>query len=99
LYINVSKDDEKIAVALGKKLIKGHIQITEIAVYSKDMTGKFTLEHLKEFQYPDACMRFEFNAKNNNQLYFFTSSKLFMIDVTDESIYKTVYKYKSPLKS
>jgi len=97
--LNVSKDDEKIAVALGKKLIKSHIQITEIAVYSKDVDGLFTLEHLKEFQYPDACMRFEFNAKNNNQLFFFTSSKLFMIDMTDESIMKTVYKYRNPLKS
>lgn len=92
--MTVSHDDEKIAVALGKHLIKSMIQITELAVYSKDHTGKFTLEHLKEFNYPDACMRFEFNASNNNQLYFFNSSRLFMIDVTDESIYKTVYKYK-----
>lgn len=42
-------------------------------------------------------MRFEFNAKNNDQLIFFQHDKVFMIDITDESVNQTLYRFKEPL--
>lgn len=58
---------------------------------------EFQLDALKEFQYHDACMRFEFHASNSNQLIFFSKDKVFAIDIMDESFNKTLYKYKQPL--
>ena len=101
LYLAVSKDDQKIGVALGKKLIKNHQYISEIAVYNRQRTGdkeEFALEALKEFQYHEACMRFEFNVKNNNQLIFFQRDKVFMIDITDESVNQVLYSFKEALE-
>lgn len=101
LYLAVSKDDKKIGVALGRKLIKNHQYISEIAVYNRQRTGdkeEFALEALKEFQYHEACMRFEFNVNNNNQLIFFQRDKVFMIDITDESVNRVLYSFKEPLE-
>lgn len=101
LYLTVSKDDKKIGVALGRKLIKNHQYISEIAVYDRQRTGdkeEFALERLRDFQYHEACMRFEFDANNNSRLIFFQRDKVFMIDITDESFNKVLYSFKEPLE-
>lgn len=84
LYMCVSHDDQKIGVALGKKMIKNKQYITEIAVYTRQLKGdkfEYGLDVLKDFQYHDACMRFVFSITNNNQLIFFGKDKVFAIDI------------------
>lgn len=38
LYLTVSKDDKKIGLALGKRMVKDHIYISEIAIYERQKT-------------------------------------------------------------
>lgn len=46
----VSKDETKIACAIGFQLIKDEEKITEIAVYKKNPSdNKFEIEKLREF--------------------------------------------------
>ena len=49
--MTVSKDDQKIGLVIGKKLIKGINEITELAIYSRNAQNnyKFELERLREF--------------------------------------------------
>lgn len=59
--MNVSKDEKKIALALGKTIIKDHKKIQEIVVYQKNRDGKFELEKLRDIDFEDACHHFIFN--------------------------------------
>lgn len=84
LYMTVSKDEKKIALALGKTIIKDHKKIQEIVVYQKNRDGKFELEKLRDIDFEDACHHFVFNQKNSQELFFFTSHELFKLDYLDE---------------
>lgn len=59
LYVTVSHDDKKIGVTLGRRLIKDGFEITEVVIYSKnDVTGKFEIVKLRDFEFTDACYEF-----------------------------------------
>ena len=64
--MTVSKDDQKIGLVIGKKLIKGINEITELAIYSRNAQNnyKFELERLREFNKQDVCIQFHFNDQN-----------------------------------
>jgi hypothetical protein len=49
------------------------------------------LEKLRDFEFDDACIQFEFNNSNSKELFFFTREQVFKWDYTDESKYKEVY--------
>jgi len=86
LYITCSKDETKIGVALGTKLIRGGTKINEIAIYKKNTsTKRFELEKLRDFEMENACQQFYFNIKNNNELLFFTGKIVFKFHYNDES--------------
>jgi len=55
--MTVSADEQRIGVALGRKLIKDKQEITEIAIYKRDKrTDKFELDKLRDFEYTEACI-------------------------------------------
>ena len=59
LFMTVSADEERIGVALGRKLTKGRKQISEIAIYKRDkkmLASWWNLEKLKDFEYFGACI-------------------------------------------
>jgi hypothetical protein len=82
--MTISKDEKKIALALGKTIIKDHKKISEIVIYQKNRDGKFELEKLRDIEFTDACHHFVFNNKNSQELLFFTSHELFKLDYLDE---------------
>jgi hypothetical protein len=96
--MTISHDEEKIGVALGKFVIKDLFEITEIAIYKQNSHGKFELEKLRDFEFKDACIQFEFNNRNNRELIFFTREDVFKWDYIDESKEKeTYYKFDNAL--
>ena len=58
LYMTVSKDENKIGIALGKHIIKEQYKLLEIVVYSKNRDGRFDIEKLRDFEFHDACITF-----------------------------------------
>ena len=62
--MTISKDEKKIALALGKTIITDHKKISEIVIYQKNRDGKFELEKLRDIEFTDACHHFVFNNKN-----------------------------------
>jgi hypothetical protein len=78
-------------VALGKFKIKDLYQITEIAIYKQNSQGKFELEKLRDFEFDDACIQFEFNNLNSRELFFFTREEVFKWDYLDEAKDKELY--------
>lgn len=100
LYMTISQDEEKIGVALGKFIIKDLFEITEIAIYKQNSQGKFELEKLRDFEFKDACIQFEFNNKNSKELIFFTKEEVFKWDYIDESKEKEqLYKFDNELEA
>ena len=83
--MTVSADEERIGVALGRKMIKDRQEITEIAVYRRDKrTDKFELEKLRDFEHNEACIQFAFRNSNPHELLFFTQEKIFVFNFYDD---------------
>ena len=61
------------------------------------MGSRFELEVLKDFKYPQACMRFVFSTTNNNELIFFQRDKVIVIDTKNDDVERILYTYKEPL--
>ena len=77
LSIAVSKDDTKIAVAVGIELIKDEQEIQNIIVFKYDQRErKYVPEKNRVFNYPDACVQFNFDMASNNVLLFFCRKEL-----------------------
>ena len=92
-------DDSKIGVTLGKRLIKNGYQITEIVIYQKNQLGKYEIQKLRDFEYPDACYQFQFNKKNSEELLFMSNTEIFKYDYLDESKDKgEFYQFQSRLE-
>ena len=64
---------------MGRHLIKGRKQIKEIVVYSKEQ-GKYKEQKKMNFKFQDVCMKFEFNIKNNHEMFFFTAKCVLKYD-------------------
>ena len=56
LYQTISKDEKKIGVVIGKKLVKDQVKITEIAIYKMNSEGKFEIEKLRDWEFSDTCV-------------------------------------------
>lgn len=97
--MTVSSDEERIGVALGRKMIKDRQEITEIAIYKRDKrTDKFELEKLRDFEYSDACIQFAFRNSNPHELLFFTMKNIFIFNFYDDSKpISTYYDFLNPL--
>jgi hypothetical protein len=95
LYMAVSQDQQKIGVALGKTIIKDQQKVHELCVYKYNKhTDKFELEKLRDFEYHEACITFQFNNKNTEELLFFTTEELFKLNYLDEGMGKeTIYTF------
>ena len=50
--------------------------------------GKFEIQKLRDFEYPDACYVFYFNRKNSDELLFMTNTEIFRYNYLDESMDK-----------
>lgn len=97
LYQTVSKDEKKIGVAIGKKLIKDEVSITEIAIYKKNAAGKFEIEKLRDWEFTDTCVEFQFDKNDSDALLFFRNDELFKFYYNDETKeIKTIYEYNNP---
>lgn len=96
--MTISKDEEKIGVALGKFIIKDLFEITEIAIYKKNPQGKFELDKLRDFDIKEACIQFEFSSKNTRELIFFTKKNVFKWDYMDEAKQtEEIYRFDNAL--
>jgi hypothetical protein len=58
LYMTVSKDEQKIGIALGRVLIKDHTEVKEIYVYKRNSENRFELDKMRDFENPHACITF-----------------------------------------
>lgn len=97
--MTVSKDETRIGVALGRKLIKDKQEITDIAIYKRNKrSGKFELEKLREFEYKDACIQFAFRNSNSKELLFFTMRDIFVYNFLEEhSDISSYYRFENQL--
>ena len=96
--MTVSKDEKKIGIALGSHIIKEQYKLSEIVVYLKNRDGRYEIEKLRDFEYHDACITFQFNNKNSNELLFITADELFKLNYLDEGQDReTVYELKESL--
>ena len=95
----VSNDEQKIGVAMGRTLIKEEQQITEIVIYNKNRaTGKYDLEKMRDFEFDDACIQFNFSVRDTADILFFTREEVFKFNYLDESKDReTVYKMRNQL--
>lgn len=84
--MTVSKDETKIACAIGFQLIKDEEMIKEIAVYKKNVSdGKFEIEKIREFENDEACIQFCFDHRDNNILKFFCKSEILKLNYSDDA--------------
>jgi hypothetical protein len=98
LYLAVSKDETRIAVALGKNVIKDEYKVTELCIYKKERNGKFEIEKIRDFEFTDASYEFVFSVKKPTELIFVTREELFDVDYTDDAVAKnTMYTFEHPL--
>lgn len=82
LYIQSSFDHKRIAVLIGKRLIKDQFDISELAVYKLNKEGEFVLERQIEYDFDDfTCVQFFFNKNNNNELLFFSATEIFSFNL------------------
>ena len=51
LYQTMTKDEDRIGVTIGRRLIKGQVQITEIAIYKRNKDDKYELEKLRDWEF------------------------------------------------
>lgn len=93
LYMTVSNDEKKIALAVGQKLIKDESIVSEILIYAKNRENRFELEKLCDFQYEkDCCMKFKFQKSSSKNLYFFTQNAIKLYDYNDDDM-QTKYEF------
>jgi hypothetical protein len=92
LYVTNSHDDRRIALTLGRRLIKDGYDITEVVVYERNpVNGKFEILKIRDFEHHDACYTFQFNRKNSDELLFATYHEIFLYNFLDESSDKTTF--------
>lgn len=97
LYITVSDDESRIALALGKQLVKDHQHIEEIVVYEKKMDGKFDLQKICDFEFHEACIYFKFSVSSQEDLLFFTERSVLVWNYMVEGAYQILYAFRNPL--
>lgn len=95
LSIAVSHNEKKIAILLGKVLIRDAVEMTEIAVYINDANEgerpRFKLEKLRDWDSNDkACVNFQFDKFNDKMLIFFKSNAVIKFDYADEGGSQTI---------
>lgn len=84
----VSSTEEKIALLLGKPLVRDQFEITEIAVYKNsapDGQIKFELEKLRDWDFDfQVSSQFQFDKDDDTKLIFFRSNAVFSLAYADE---------------
>jgi hypothetical protein len=67
-------------------------------VYILNSEGQFELEKLRDFDIQEACITFQFNIYNSNELLFFTMDEVFKLDYLDEGKeIETLYQLQNTL--
>lgn len=85
LHLAVSHDESKIGVAIGNKLIRDQIKVSEIAIYGKNHLGKYELEKICDWGFEDTCEKFHFDCKDPGVLLLFSKTRLFMFYYNDQT--------------
>ena len=81
-----SFDHKRIAILIGKRLIKEQFDISEIVVYKLNKEKEFVIDKQLEFEFDDfTCVQFFFNKLNNNELFFFTATEIFKFNILKDS--------------
>jgi hypothetical protein len=102
LYLDVSKDQQKIGICLGVLVIKEDYKITDIMIFKRDQSkngsGKFIVEKQKQVDLTGICPEFKFNDKNTKELFFFSANELMKMNYSvEDTDMETVYKFDNPL--
>ena len=72
-------------MVLGKRLIKGKIEITELLMYKRDASNFFFLEKQQDFEFDEfTCSQFTFDKNDNNKLLFLTATEIIRYDYTKD---------------
>ena len=85
LYVTVSPDELKLGICVGQKLIKNVMKVTEIVIYNRESTqSDFGLQKMRDFEFEDACLQFQFSVSNTEELLFAARDRIFAFNYLDE---------------
>lgn len=106
LYLTSSKDDLRVGLCLGRRLIKEKLEVTDIIVFKREtLLSEFVLEREREFtraarDKEKVCITFTFNATNRAELLFATQNQIFAWNYMDENKRdRVIQRYLTPLDS
>lgn len=90
LYMQISNDEEKIGVILGKRLIKDQVEITEIVIFARveaSIGGHRRFKLFKQLPFKfDAftCPQFFFDNTDSEELLFFSATAVFKFNYMND---------------
>ena len=97
-----SRDDRRLGVCVGRHLIKGKIEVTDIIIYVRESahSSNWRAEKERAFDNKKACITFAFNARNPEELLFATQTQIFAWNYLDEDKKdRIIQRYLMPLDS
>lgn len=80
LFLNVSHDQRRIGVVIGRYGIIDEKEATEIIIFKRNRKGAFKTEAIKQLNYRDTCPNFSFNKFNTNEVLFFSIDEVYAIN-------------------
>ena len=102
LHMIVSADDRRIALGIGRNLIKDQQETTEIVVYRYNDDKEeptFEIEKIIDHQFLDSCPKFLFRHGHETELIFFTKEAVLSVDYMDEGKEREVlYTFQKPME-
>lgn len=69
-------------MTLGRHMIRDQKEIENILIYKKDHDGVFRIETNFKFPFPNACIQFCFDKRDDNYLTFFSKEQVFRFNYT-----------------
>jgi hypothetical protein len=102
LHMIVSADDRRIALGIGRNLIKDQQETTEIVVYRYNDDKEeptFEIEKIIDHQFLDSSPKFLFRHGHETELIFFSKEAVLSVDYMDEGKEREVlYTFQKPME-